>query len=232
MWRNLERSITDAFGRLLDAFLAVIPALLVLLASLVVGVLAGLLLRAVLLSVLKLLGRRGRVAPPAAGSLLKAAGVRAAPERVAGVASFWTAVIVSLAVGVNALEPGALRNALSQIVAYVPSLLTATLLFVIGLGLAALARRSVLIAAVNAGLPWARPAARGVHAVIVASFAAAALDHLGVGRGILIAAFSIVAGGIVLALALAFGLGARDLAKGYLERKVRAEEEDTGIRHV
>ncbi|MCE7960430.1 MAG: hypothetical protein DYH06_21225, partial [Acidobacteria bacterium ACB2] len=157
MWRNLQRSITDAFGRLLDAFLAVIPALLVLLASLVVGVLVGLLLRAVLLAFLKLLSRRGRVAPPAAGSLLKAAGVRAAPERVAGVASFWTAVIVSLAVGVNALEPGALRNALSQIVAYVPALLTATLLFVIGLGLAALARRSVLIAAVNAGLPWARP---------------------------------------------------------------------------
>lgn len=232
MWRTLERSIVDAFGRLAEAFLAVIPAFLVLLASLVVGVVAGLLLRAVLLGFLKLLGRRGRVSPPSAGSLLKAAGVRAAPEQVVGVVSFWTAILVALAVGVNALEPGALRNALSQLVGYVPALLTATFLFVVGLGLAALARRSVLIAGVNAGLPWARPAARGVHAVIVASFAAAALDHLGVGRGILIAAFSIVAGGIVLALALAFGLGARDLAKGYLERKLRAEEEDTGIRHV
>ena len=59
-----------------------------------------------------------------------------------------------------------------------------------------------------------------------------ALDNVGVGRSILVAAFSIVAGGFVLAVALAFGLGARDLARGYLEKRLRAEEEDSGIRHV
>jgi hypothetical protein len=47
-----------------------------------------------------------------------------------------------------------------------------------------------------------------------------------------VAAFSIVAGGFVLAAALAFGLGAKDLARGYLEKRLRAEEEDSGIRHV
>jgi hypothetical protein len=110
--------------------------------------------------------------------------------------------------------------------------LTAAFLIILGMGLAALARRSVLLAAVNAGLPWARPGSRGVHAVTIAFFAAAALEHVGVGRSILLAAFSIVGGGIVLAFSLAFGLGSRDLAKAYLERKLRAEEEETGIRHV
>ena len=37
---------------------------------------------------------------------------------------------------------------------------------------------------------------------------------------------------LALTLALAFGLGARDLARGWLEKKLRAEEEDSGIRHV
>ncbi len=46
------------------------------------------------------------------------------------------------------------------------------------------------------------------------------------------AAFSIVMGGIVLALALAFGLGARDLARQWLEKKLRAEADDSGIRHL
>ena len=59
-----------------------------------------------------------------------------------------------------------------------------------------------------------------------------ALEHLGVGRSILVAAFSIVGGAIALTLALAFGLGARDLARGWLEKQLRAEEEDSGIRHV
>jgi len=59
-----------------------------------------------------------------------------------------------------------------------------------------------------------------------------ALDHLGVARSILVAAFSIAGGGLVLALALAFGLGARDVARRYIEKKLRAESDDTGIRHV
>ena len=146
--------------------------------------------------------------------------------------SFWVGVAVVLAVGVNALEPGTLRDVLSQIVAFLPRLLAAGLIILAGLGVAVVARRSVLLGAVNAGLPWARPGARGIYFVVLAFFAAMALDHLGVAPSILVAAFSIVAGGVVLALALAFGLGARDAARRYIEKKLRAESDDTGIRHV
>jgi len=146
--------------------------------------------------------------------------------------SFWTAVVVALAVGVNALEPGSLRNVLSQAVSFLPRLLGAALLALVGLGVGALVRRSVLLGAVNAGLPWARAGARASYVLVVATFAAAALEHLGVGRTILVAAFSIVGGAIAFAVALAFGLGARDLARGWLEKKLRAEQEDSGIRHV
>jgi len=170
--------------------------------------------------------------PSSSRQLLRAAGFRADPELVAGTISFWTAVVVALAVGVNALEPGALRNVLSEAVGFLPRLLGAVLLALVGLGIGALVRRSVLLGAVNAGLPWARAGARAAYFLVVASFSAAALDHLGVGRSILVAAFSIGGGALALTLALAFGLGARDLARGWLEKKLRAEEEDSGIRHV
>ena len=158
--------------------------------------------------------------------------MKTAPSALAAGISFWAAVLVALAVGVNALEPGALRNVLADIVAFLPRLLTSALIVLVGFGLAALARRSVLLAAVNYGLPWARAGSRLVHAAVLVFFVSMALDNLGVARSILVAAFSIVAGGFVLALALAFGLGARDLAKGYLEKRLRAEEEDSGIHHV
>jgi mechanosensitive ion channel-like protein len=139
---------------------------------------------------------------------------------------------VALVVGVNALEPGSLKTTLTDAVAFLPRILTAILLFALGLGFATLARRSFLLAAVNAGLPWARSGARLTSVFVLAFFGATALDHLGVGRSILVAAFTVIAGGVVLAFALAFGLGARDLARAYLEKRIRAEEEDTGIRHV
>ena len=47
-----------------------------------------------------------------------------------------------------------------------------------------------------------------------------ALEQLGIGRGTIIIAFAIIFGGIVLALAIAFGLGGRNIAKDYLEKKL------------
>jgi hypothetical protein len=229
---HLQHDIANAFARLADAFVSVIPALLVLLASLFVGVVVGALLRALLGLFSRLALRGGKHPGSLSDRFLRAAGLDKGIERTAGAISFWVGVAVVLAVGVNALEPGALRNVLSEIVDFLPRLLAAGLILLVGLGVAGVARRSVLLGAVNSGLPWARGGARGVHAVILAFFAAMALDHLGVARSILVAAFSIVGGGIVMTLALAFGLGARVAARRYIEKKLRAEAEDTGIRHV
>ena len=227
MWQSLGNQIGDAVLRLGEAFLSVVPALVVLVGAFAVGAAVGLVLRLALVLVLRLL-RKGDGSSP----LLRAAGLKAPPATIASVVSFWAAVVVALAVGIGALQPGVLKSALEQAVAFVPRLLTAALVILVGVALAALARRSVLLTAVNSRLPWPRAGARLVHAGVLAFFIAMALEHLGVGRSVLVAAFSIVTGGFVLAAALAFGLGARDLARGYLERRVRAEEETNGIRHV
>ena len=227
MWQTMETHIGDAVLKLGETFLAIIPAMIVLLGALLVGAAAGLALRGALA-----LAFRARRVGNGSAPLLRAAGLRAPPLDVASAVSFWAAVLVALAVGVGALEPGALKSTLQDVVSFLPRLLTAALFTVLGLGLAALARRSVLLAAVNSGAPWARASARLVHAAVVVFFVALALDHVGIGGSILVAAFSIVSGGVVLAAALAFGLGARDLARAYLERRLRAEEEENGIHHV
>jgi hypothetical protein len=55
---------------------------------------------------------------------------------------------------------------------------------------------------------------------------------LGIGRDTVIIAFAILFGGIVLAFAIAFGLGGRDAAKSYIERKLIKEEEKDDITHI
>lgn len=232
MGKNLGQQIALAFERLLDAFLSVVPAALVLVTALLVGILTGLLLRTLLLVAIRLRRRSLGDQPSSSRQLLRAAGLRAEPERIAASVFFWTTVVVALAVGVNALEPSGVRSVLSEAVNFLPRLLGAALLAVVGLGVGALVRRSVLLGAVNAGLPWARSGARAAHVLVVATFVAAGLEHLGVGRSILVAAFSIVASALAFAIALAFGLGAKEMARGWLEKKLRAEEEDSGIRHV
>jgi hypothetical protein len=63
----------------------------------------------------------------------------------------------------------------------------------------------------------------------------AALDELGIGRTTIIVTFAITFGGLVTAAAIAFGLGARDLARDLLVSQFRpkphVDAKDT-MRHV
>src|SRR5260221_7680694 len=124
MWQNLGRHIADAFGRLSEAFLSVIPALFVLFVSLLVGLAVGLAVRAVLRLLFRLsrFERHGGSAGP--DPFLRAAGGRTGPAELAGTLSFWAAILVALAVGVNALEPGSLKSTLNAAVLFLPRLLT------------------------------------------------------------------------------------------------------------
>jgi hypothetical protein len=59
-----------------------------------------------------------------------------------------------------------------------------------------------------------------------------ALEQLGIGKETIVIAFAIILGGVVLALAIAFGLGGRDIAKEYLEKKIKGEENKDDIHHL
>src|SRR6201992_4491178 len=78
--------------------------------------------------------------------------------------------------------------------------------------------RSVLISAINAQLQYARILSLGVKWLVLVLTAAMVLDHLQVGGNIVELAFGILFGGIVLTLALAVGLGSRELVSRSLER--------------
>ena len=75
--------------------------------------------------------------------------------------------------------------------------------------------------------------AKGVKVLIFVFAFAMALEQLGIGRNIVVVAFTILFSGIVFALALAFGLGGKDIAKKYLEKRVKGKEEkEDDIQHL
>src|SRR5690606_20879710 len=105
--------------------------------------------------------------------------------------------------------------------AYLPNVLAAVLLLILGVIFSRFLARSVLIAAVNQGFPFASLLSGGVRWLIVLVAWVMAFEHLGIGRGMLRMTFGILFGGIVLALALAVGLGSKELVGRSLERRVR-----------
>jgi len=102
---------------------------------------------------------------------------------------------------------------------YLPHVVAAIVVLVVGSLVARFLARSVLIGAVNLNLHYGRLLSVGVRWMVMVLAVAMALDHLAIGGGIIRLAFGILFGGIVLALALAVGLGSKELVSRSLERE-------------
>ena len=134
---------------------------------------------------------------------------------------FWAVLLLGFLVGISAFEAGSYDVGVSAYVfSFVPRLVGALVLLFIGNLIARVLSRSVLISSVNMNLQYARLLSAGVKWLVLVLTAAMVLDHLAIGGRIVDLAFSILFGGIVFALALAVGLGSRDLVTRSLEKEV------------
>lgn len=136
----------------------------------------------------------------------------------------------------NALAPALTADLLSRFLFYLPQVGVAALILVVGALAGKFLGRTVLIAAVNAAIPGARLLAATVQLFIWILSWVVALEQLGIGRTTLVVTFGILFGGIVTALAIAFGMAGKDWAKGMLDawakRRDEEEEQRETIRHV
>ncbi len=117
----------------------------------------------------------------------------------------------------------------ARFVNYIPNLVTATMVLLLGALLSNFLARSTLLAAVNAQWAGARALAAVVRVLGLLLTGVIVLEQLGIGQTAVIVTFAILFGGVVIAAAIAFGLGARDLARDWLREnlKPQASEEET-----
>ncbi len=153
-------------------------------------------------------------------------GYRARPSRVFASIVFWFVMFSVILVAANALGLDTLANLFSELVSYIPSVIAAIVIVLVGIVLGDFVDGLIMASAggLHGGPTMARVGRGGV--VILAIFMA--LQTLGVAPDIVTTAFAILFGAIALAMALAFGLGNRELA-GEVTRewydRYRAERE-------
>jgi hypothetical protein len=202
---------------------AVLPGLFVLVVLLGLGVLLGWAAKFVLERGTRAFGFDRVMERWGVAASLRRSGVLRAPSGVLGLVAFWAIFLFFASAGVDAVAVPGAHSATALLLAFLPPLFAALLILVAGWLLANFLSRTILIAAVNARLPEARLLARAAHWAIVLFTVATALTHLGIGKEMVLVAFGITFGGLVLALALAFGLGGRHIAANLLARRLRRE---------
>ena len=149
-------------------------------------------------------------------------GVKTDPSRLVGRSIYWMVIVLASIAALGALNLTPINQFAQSLLAYVPHLVTAAVILLAGYFLSNFASQAILIAAVNAGLPPARLIAACSRWGLQVLAAAMALEQLGIAQHIVVVGFGITWGGIVLAGAIAFGLGAADLAKEFVERRLVA----------
>ncbi|HEX5398536.1 MAG TPA: hypothetical protein VFY06_05745 [Verrucomicrobiae bacterium] len=113
-----------------------------------------------------------------------------------------------------------LSQLLEKLVAFIPQLIAAGLILLVGWGVAAAVFRAVLRALFQEEFARARLVARLVRSAILVFTCALALVELDIAVGIVTGAFLIAFGGLALSFALAFGLGSRRAVENMWERRM------------
>jgi mechanosensitive ion channel-like protein len=217
------RRVWLALVELGNRLAAVVPGLLVMVTLIVLGLVLGWAVRVALARLARMIGFDGYMERWGVAGSLRRGGVMRSPADVLGLVAFWAVFILFASLGIDQLGAPGTGVATVWVLALLPPLFAALLILIIGWLIANFLSQGLLIAAVNAGLPEARLLARAAHWAVLLFAVATALTHLGIGKEMVLVAFGITFGGLVFALALAFGLGGRHMARELLARRLRRE---------
>ncbi|HET7196954.1 MAG TPA: hypothetical protein VFI99_18355 [Nocardioides sp.] len=211
--------IGDSFQNATDSFFAFLPNLLGFLIILIVGFIVAKVVAAVVRKVLEKVGVDRRLRESDANSYVDRVMPGASPSNGIARAVFWLIFIFFVFSAIGALGVPALTGFMSAVLAYLPNIIVAILIFVVAALIAGGVGAGV--AKVLGDTPTGKVVATVVPAIVMVIAMFMILEQLQIAPEIVRIAFAATMGALALGLALAFGLGGRSVAERMLEDAYR-----------
>jgi hypothetical protein len=218
MWDKAQQALTESMSRLLSQVASLLPGIVALIVALLISALAAWVIAIGLRRSLTGIhfderASRWGFASPVEWSTAKS------PTLLVTRIVFWLIILFGFLVGIASFDATLTSQLAHSVFAYLANVLGAVVVLLAGNIIARFLARSVLIGGVNMNLQYTRLLAVGVKWLVNVLAVAMALEQLKIGAGIVNLAFGILFGGIVFALALAVGLGSKELVSRSLERE-------------
>jgi hypothetical protein len=205
-------SLTAALGRIIAALPSILGAILILL----IGWGLGKLVQWIVTKGLRALHFNQLTERAGINDALKRADVKTGPSAILGVIAYWFVFLIAINAAVGLLGIPALSELMSAVILYLPRIFAALLIIVLGAWAASFLGRLTRASASSANISYADLLGSVVQGFTLFFVFAIALDVLGLTFPFLTTAFAVIIGGIILAAALAFGLGGRQYASDLL----------------
>ncbi len=221
--------LTQALQDLVRGFAHYLPRLIVMLIVTFVGWVIASLLKVVVRSILRLTKFSKLSANAGATQLLNQAALPSSTELLSRFV-FWVAWAGFILLGVSVLGIMGLQEYISSFFLFLPRVFVAVLILLFGLVAANFVSRAVLLAGVNANFRSSRLLSVAIRIIISIFTLSMVFEVLGVAQETVLIAFGTAFGAVMLGLAIAFGLGGKDLAREFLEKRLvgskKEEKED------
>jgi hypothetical protein len=217
--------LTRALQQMLRDAAAYLPRLVVMLIIAFVGWVIAYVLKVITRSILRLTKFSKLSENVGAAQLLNKAALPSATELVSRFV-FWVAWIGFVLVGVSVLGIAGLQEYISRFFLFLPRLFVALIILFFGFLAATFFSRAALLAAVNANVRSSRLLSLTIRIIISIFALSMVFEVLGVAEQTMLIAFATIFGAVMLGLAIAFGIGGKDLAREFLEKKLSARKKE------
>jgi len=145
------------------------------------------------------------------GEVLERAGVRLAASEVVAQLLFWLLMLTFILSAVETLGLDAVTSTIDRLIAYIPNVIGAALIVLVGLLLARFVASLVSSTAAAAGFPSAPRMGFLAQIAVTGLVVVLAIEQLGVATDVLVAPLTAVVAAAGLSAGLAFALGARPI---------------------
>ncbi len=220
---QLAVDVGASFQQSLNSFFGFLPNLLAFIVLLVIGYIVAKIIKTLVSKGLEKLGIDRRLHESDASKYVDAVSPGASPSNAIATVVFWLVFAFFFFSAIGALKIPALTTFMNQVLAYLPNVIAAILIFVV----AALVAGAVA-AAINRVMgdtPTGKVAASVLPALVMVLALFMILQQLKIAEQIVQIAFAATMGALALGLALAFGLGGRPIAQKMLEDAYRAGQQ-------
>jgi len=206
-----------------NVFFAFLPKLIAFLVILLIGYIVARVIRGILTKVLQRVGLDRALHKGQAGQYVEK--VVSSPSALIGRVAFWLVFLGALSIAVSALGIPALTAFLAAIYAYVPNVIAALLIFLVAGAIAAAI--GGLVAKTMGDTPTGKIVGTVVPVLVMGVAVFMILTQLKIAPEIVQILFTALVGAVALGMALAFGLGGRNVAERLLEDAYSKGQEQT-----
>jgi hypothetical protein len=221
-------NVSDSLQKASDTFFNFLPNLLGFLVLLIIGLIVAKIVAGIVTKLLEKAGLDRRLAETDSGRMIENAMPKASAARGIGRVVFWLIFGFFLVAAVGALQLASVTVFMNEVLAYLPNVIVAILIFVVAALLAGAVSKA--IERTMGGSPMGKIAGAVAPALIMVIAMFMILVQLKIAAQIVEIAFAATMGALALGLALAFGLGGRPVAQDMLEEAYRKGREEQARR--